>query len=190
MYPTIALASTSPRRRELLQQLGVNFELVTPDIDESILAAEGAANYVSRLALTKAETGLHLLGGRLPVLGADTSVVIEGNILGKPDTEADFLQMMQLLSGRCHQVMTAVALVTPEQQWQSLVTTKVWFRPISQQEMADYWQSGEPADKAGGYGIQGQAGKFVERIDGSYSAVVGLPLCETDLLLQQLQRSR
>lgn len=190
MYPTIALASASPRRRELLQQLGVNFELVTPDIDESILPAEPATTYVSRLALTKAQTGLRLLAGRLPVLGADTSVVIDDNILGKPENKADFLQMMQQLSGRCHQVMTAIALVTPTQQWQALVITDVWFRVISSGEMADYWQSGEPADKAGGYGIQGIAGKFVERINGSYSAVVGLPLCETDLLLQQLQRSR
>ncbi|GHG72964.1 Maf-like protein [Alishewanella longhuensis] len=190
MHSTIALASASPRRRELLQQLGVTFELVTPDIDESILTAELAATYVSRLALTKAQIGLQLLAGRLPVLGADTSVVIDGCILGKPESEADFLHMMQRLSGRSHQVMTAVALVTPTQQWQILVTTEVWFRSISQQEMADYWQSGEPVDKAGGYGIQGQAGKFVERINGSYSAVVGLPLCETDLLLQKLQRSR
>lgn len=135
MYPTIALASSSPRRQELLRQLGVHFELVTPDIDESILTAENAATYVNRLALSKAQTGMQLLAGRLPVLGADTSVVIDDCILGKPEHEADFLQMMQRLSGRHHQVMTAVALVTPTQQWQQLVTTKVWFRDISKQEI-------------------------------------------------------
>lgn len=188
MYPTIALASASPRRRELLQQLGVNFELVTPDIDESILPDEAATSYVSRLALSKAKTGLQLIANRLPVLGADTSVVIDDTILGKPTSQADFLQMMQRLSGRCHQVMTAIALVTPDQHWQRLVITDVCFRALSPTEIADYWQSGEPADKAGGYGIQGIAGKFVERINGSYSAVVGLPLCETDLLLKQLPR--
>ena len=189
MYPKIALASASPRRRQLLQQLDVCFDVVTPDIDESILDNESAAAYVSRLALTKAQKGMQLLAGQLPVLGADTSVVIDKHILGKPTDKADFLQMMQKLSGRCHQVVTAVALVTPGQCWQALVSTDVCCREISPQEMSDYWQSGEPIDKAGGYGIQGRAGKFVECLKGSYSAVVGLPLCETDLLLKQLQRS-
>jgi len=188
MYPTIALASASPRRRELLQQLGVNFELINANIDERVLPAEPPASYVSRLALAKAQTGLQLLGNRLPVLGADTSVVVGDTILGKPENKADFLQMMQRLSGRCHQVMTAVALVSPHQQLERLVITEVCFREISAAEMEAYWQTGEPADKAGGYGIQGIAGKFVERLNGSYSAVVGLPLCETDQLLQQLQR--
>lgn len=188
MYPTIALASASPRRRELLQQLGVKFELVNANIDERVIPAELPAHYVSRLALAKAQTGLQLLGNRLPVLGADTTVVVDDTILGKPENKADFLQMMQLLSGRCHQVMTAVALVSLSQQLQRLVITEVCFREISAAEMEAYWQTGEPVDKAGGYGIQGIAGKFVERLNGSYSAVVGLPLCETDTLLQQLQR--
>ncbi|GGW72914.1 Maf family protein [Alishewanella tabrizica] len=188
MYPTIALASASPRRRELLQQLGVNFELINPDIDESILTAEPAAEYVSRLALAKAKTGFQLIAQRLPVLGADTSVVIAQRILGKPRDKTDFLQMMQLLSGQTHQVMTAIALVNATQQLQKLVITDVSFREITSDEMHAYWLTGEPVDKAGGYGIQGLAGKFVARINGSYSAVVGLPLCETDQLLQQLQR--
>lgn len=188
MYPKIALASASPRRQELLQQLGVNFELITPNIDERVLPAELPADYVSRLALTKAQTGLTLLGCRLPVLGADTSVVINNKILGKPVERADFMQMMQLLSGRSHQVMTAIALVSPSQQLQKLVITEVFFREMRASEMAEYWETGEPMDKAGGYGIQGIAGKFVERIHGSYSAVVGLPLCETDHLLHQLKR--
>lgn len=188
MYPKIALASASPRRRELLQQLGVHFELINANIDERILPAEQPAHYVSRLALEKALTGLKLLDNRLPVLGADTSVVIAGTILGKPADKADFLQMMRLLSGRCHQVMTAIALVSPSQQLQRLVCTEVCFREVSAEEMTAYWQTGEPVDKAGGYGIQGIGGKFVERLNGSYSAVVGLPLCETHTLLQQLQR--
>lgn len=188
MYPHIALASASPRRRELLQQLGVTFELISASIDERVLPDERPDGYVSRLALAKAQLGWQRIDGRLPVLGADTSVVIDNRILGKPVDKADFVQMMVRLAGRKHQVITAVALVTAERSWQCLVTTEVYFRAITDVEIQDYWQSGEPCDKAGGYGIQGLAGKFVERINGSYSAVVGLPLCETDQLLKQLAR--
>lgn len=187
MYPTIALASASPRRRELLQQIGVAFELVQAAIDETVLAAEDPVSYVQRLALAKAQAGMQAIAGRLPVLGADTTVVVNQQILGKPADKAEFLAMMQQLSGRQHQVMTAVALVSTTQQLQVLSVTDVWFRPLTQTELIAYWDSGEPQDKAGGYGIQGQAARFVQRINGSYSGVVGLPLCETDQLLQQLR---
>ncbi len=188
MYPKIALASASPRRRELLQQIGVNFELVAANIDESVLPNELPADYVCRLALGKAQAGASQSHTLLPVLGADTCVVVDNTILGKPTDHADFTQMMQLLSGRKHQVMTAICFVYGTHVLPALSITDVYFRHLSTEEINDYWQSKEPLDKAGGYGIQGLAAKFVERIEGSYSAVVGLPLCETHQLLQQLQR--
>ena len=174
----------------MLTLLGVNFELVKADIDETPFPAEAPAVYVQRLALAKAQAGLARLSTPYPVLGADTIVVVDHEILGKPVDFADFRRMMALLSGRRHQVMTAVALVSAERQLQQLVSTEVQFRPITEAEIADYWASGEPQDKAGGYGIQGLAAKFVKRIDGSYSAVVGLPLCETEQMLQQWQETR
>ena len=186
-YPDIALASASPRRRELLAQLGVNYTLVKADIDESVRAAEDAKTYVQRLALAKAEAGLARLPEPKPVLGADTIVVIDNQILGKPADFADFKRSMHLLSGRCHQVMTAIALVSRQHKLQQLVCTDVCFRTLTDREIEQYWQSGEPKDKAGGYGIQGLGGRFVKRINGSYTAVVGLPLCETEQLLQQWQ---
>jgi septum formation protein len=189
-YPQIALASSSPRRRELLAQLGVNYQLVKADIDESVLSGESPTLYVQRLALSKARAGLARLSSNMPVLGADTIVVAGDAILGKPLDFADFRQTMQLLSGRCHQVMTAVALVDARRQLQQLVCTEVCFRPLTDDEISAYWASGEPQDKAGGYGIQGLAAKFVQRINGSYTAVVGLPLCETEQLLQQWQELR
>lgn len=186
-YPTIALASSSPRRRELLTQLGVNYELVKADIDETPFNNESAVHYVQRLALAKARAGLARLSVELPVLGADTIVVVDGNILGKPASFAEFKLSMQLLSGRSHQVMTAVALVSNTRQLQQLVCTDVYFRVLSETEISHYWHSGEPQDKAGGYGIQGLAAKFIQRINGSYTGVVGLPLCETEQLLRQWQ---
>ncbi len=186
-YPAIALASSSPRRRELLTQLGVNYQLVSANIDESVLPNEAAIPYVQRLALAKARAGLARLSTDMPVLGADTIVVVDDIILGKPADFAEFSRTMQLLSGRCHQVMTAVALVSRQRQLQQLVCTEVYFRQLKEAEITAYWASGEPQDKAGGYGIQGLAAKFVQRINGSYTAVVGLPLCETEQLLQQWQ---
>lgn len=187
MYPTIALASASPRRRELLTQLGVEFELVAADIDETPYINEVAVDYVQRLALTKAQAGLARLGVNLPTLGADTIVVAQQQILGKPKDLADFQRMMVMLSANVHQVMTAVALVDHQRSLSTLVQTEVQFRAISPAEVLSYWHSGEPQDKAGGYGIQGLAARFVERINGSYTAVVGLPLCQTELLLQRWQ---
>jgi len=186
-YPEIALASASPRRRELLNQLGVSFNLVSAAVDETPLAGEEPLPYVQRLAVAKATAGAEKLQYQCPVLGADTIVVVDGLILGKPEDLQDFRRMMALLSGRQHQVITAVALVTAENCYQTYVATDVFFRPLTKAEIEAYWQSGEPQDKAGGYGIQGIAGRFVERINGSYSAVVGLPLCETEQLLKRLQ---
>ncbi len=187
MYPEIALASASPRRRELLQQIAVPFNLVQVDVDESRQGDENPEHYVTRLALAKARAGAEKIQFQLPVLGADTIVVVAQQILGKPVDQADFSRMMQLLSGRCHQVFTAVALVGKNTSQHCCVSTEVCFRQLSAEDINRYWQTGEPCDKAGGYGIQGQGGRFVNRINGSYSAVVGLPLCETDLLLRNWQ---
>ena len=184
----IALASASPRRRELLNQLGVDFDLVKVDVDERQFPQEAATDYVLRLAKTKAQAGLavQMSAVKLPVLGADTIVVVDGEVLGKPVDQDDFLRMMRLLSGRQHQVYTAIALATPELLLSDTVSTAVWFSAMTTAQMLAYWQSGEPADKAGGYGIQGLASRFIPKIEGSYFAVVGLPLYETDQLLQQL----
>ena len=184
----IALASASPRRRELLSQLEVDFVVVQAPIDEAVLPGEAAADYVLRLAKAKALAGFLAQPQPLPTLGADTIVVVDGEILGKPQDQADFLRMMRLLSGRCHQVYTAVALCRDAVCEPQAVTvaTDVWFGPMTEAQMLAYWQSGEPADKAGGYGIQGLGGRFIEKIQGSYFAVVGLPLFETAALLADL----
>lgn len=184
----VALASASPRRRELLAQLGVDFVIVQAPIDESVLPGENAADYVLRLAITKAQAGYAAQVQPLPTLGADTIVVVDGEILGKPRDEADFLRMMRLLSGRGHQVYTAVALCQDPATAPAAVTvcTDVWFGVMTEAQMRTYWHSGEPADKAGGYGIQGLGGRFIEKIHGSYFAVVGLPLYETAALLATL----
>ena len=186
----IALASASPRRRELLAQLAVNFELVKADVDETQHPGELATDYVLRLAISKASAGWIVQSNSgvtpLPVLGADTIVVVDCEVLGKPKDQQDFLRMMRLLSGRQHQVYTAIALVSGDKVLSDIVKTEVWFSSLSEAQMLDYWQSGEPADKAGGYGIQGLASRFIPKITGSYFAVVGLPLYETDQLLQQL----
>lgn len=187
MINNIVLASASPRRYELLSQLGVNFKQVVADIDESVLSGELPQDYVQRLALAKATVVSKRLGTDVPVLGADTIVVAQQEILGKPTDFTDFKRMMQLVSGQCHQVFTAVALVNPAKAVVQLVGTEVWFRTLTEAEITAYWQTGEPQDKAGGYGIQGKAARFIQRINGSYGAVVGLPLCETEQLLQQFQ---
>lgn len=189
MKTTIGLASASPRRRELLSLLQQPFELVQGEVNECLLPNEAALDYVQRLARNKAEAGLAACAGRMPVLGADTIVVIDDQVLGKPRDQDDFRRMMHLLSGRIHQVHTAVALVFQGQLLQHLVSTRVHFCVLSDQMISEYWHSGEPADKAGGYGIQGIGGRFVVSLEGSYSAVVGLPLYETDLLLQQMEEA-
>ncbi|KMN10574.1 septum formation inhibitor Maf [Pseudomonas sp. FSL R10-1350] len=184
------LASGSPRRRELLTQIGVPFQVVSASIDETPLPDECPAAYVERLARAKARAGReHLLGASVSapfcVLGADTAVVLDDQILGKPVDEADALSMLMALSGREHEVLTAIAILAAERCETRVVRSRVSFRTISQQEAAQYWASGEPQDKAGGYAIQGLAAVFVAGLNGSYSGVVGLPVCETAELLGQ-----
>jgi len=182
MNLSLILASKSPRRKSLLEQLGYPFTCVSADIDESILTAETAENYVLRVAIAKAQA-VALQNATAVVLGADTSVVVDGEILTKPLDFADSKRMLTLLSGRKHQVLTALAVVYNQQVSSIVVSSEVFFKPLSDTEMNNYWHSGEPQDKAGSYAIQGLAGKFVTHINGSYSAVVGLPLYETDQLL-------
>ena len=183
---TLHLASGSPRRRELLAQIGVPFVTLIASIDETALPDEPARRYVERLAREKALAGLATLErpeGAV-VLGADTAVVLDGRILGKPNDRADALSTLAALSGREHEVMTAVALATGERVESRVVVSRVRMRPLRPGEAEAYWATGEPRDKAGGYGIQGLAAVFVSQLEGSYSAVVGLPLCETAQLLE------
>lgn len=210
MLPKLYLASASPRRRELLAQLNLPFSLVLPDVEERQFASETAANYVQRLARDKATAGvaklivgddsvvddtLAILGGEtlggdtIAVLGGDTIVVLDGEVLEKPHCQIDGMQMLRRLSGRSHQVLTAMALLIQGGPSQGVlhevcVSSEVTFRVLSERDIERYWHSGEPTDKAGGYGIQGLGGCFVARINGSYSGVVGLPLVETHALLQ------
>ncbi|MFJ4142114.1 Maf family protein [Pseudomonas sp. NPDC089734] len=182
--PLLYLASGSPRRRELLTQIGVPITVLSAQIDETPLNNEAPAAYVERLARGKAAAGLALLGDRdACVLGADTAVVLDGRILGKPVDEADALAMLAGLSGREHEVLTAVALVDRQRSEACVVASRVRFRSIQPHEARAYWASGEPQDKAGSYAVQGLAAIFVEALHGSYSGVVGLPLCETAELL-------
>ncbi len=181
--PKLVLASASPRRRALLEQIGLHFSVVTADIDESVHPGESAVAYVERLARAKARAG-HRAGQ--VTLGADTTVTIDDEILGKPCGLKDGVAMLMRLSGRMHEVHTGIAVFDGEQLESQVVTTKVYFRPIDAAEAHAYWHSGEPADKAGGYGIQGIGGIFAERLEGSYSAVVGLPLEQTERLLRKL----
>jgi len=180
------LASASSRRRELLTQIGVPFELLSITLDETPLPAERPEAYVQRLAREKALAGWAAVNDdSVAVLGADTTVVIDERILGKPADRAEGLLMLQSLSDREHHVLTAVALATRDACEVRLVTSRVRFRRIERAEAEAYWASGEPCDKAGGYAIQGWGAVFVAELRGSYSAVVGLPLCETAQLLDQ-----
>jgi len=185
-FPSILLASASPRRRELLAQIAVEHEVVRVDVPEVALPGEAPEVFALRLALAKARAGREAMGSdQRPVLGADTVVVAGGSILGKPRDRAHFEEMMALLRGHTHQVMTAIAMVDAEREEASrLSVSNVTFRAISAEELAAYWESGEPQDKAGGYAIQGRAAIFIERIEGSYSGVMGLPLYETAELLR------
>jgi len=184
---TLYLASGSPRRRELLAQIGVPFTVVSAAIDETPLANESAVAYVERLARGKAMAGFAALGqaSAACVLGADTAVIVDGLILGKPVEQADALAMLMALAGREHEVLTAIALTDGQRCETLCVSSLVRFRAISVEEATAYWRSGEPQDKAGGYAIQGLGSIFVTGLNGSYSAVVGLPVCETAQLLAQ-----
>ncbi|MCC5517690.1 septum formation protein Maf [Vibrio splendidus] len=221
----LVLASGSPRRKELLSQLGYEFSVLVTDVEECKHAQETAEEYVKRLSLDKALAALSLLkdnpsekqhvvpssdnvvsgvdnvavgsgivaldsaaislDSETVVLGSDTVVVSQGQVLEKPIDFADSKRMLTQLANERHQVMTAVSVVSEKKQKTEIIITDVWFKPLSEQEIEQYWQTGEPCDKAGSYGIQGLGGRFVTRIEGSYYAVVGLPLYETDQLLQE-----
>jgi septum formation protein len=188
----IYLASRSPRRRDLLGQLGVAFDVLDLEIDESALGGETPDALVLRLAVGKAEAGLGLLpaGASDAVLGADTIVVVDDDVLGKPRDAEDAQSMLRRLSGRCHRVLSAVALASAAGTSTRVSESRVCFRRLTDEECAAYAATGEPLDKAGGYGIQGRAAAFVRDLRGSYSGVVGLPLYETAELLREADRSR
>ena len=187
--PMIFLGSASPRRAELLAQIGVAFQVLVADIDETPKPGESAEIYVLRMALEKAKAVLaQSEPSVLPVLAADTSVVVDGDILGKPRDQAEAMAMLARLSGRTHQVLTAVALVgsgVEAARASRLSVNKVRFRVISEAERLAYWQTTEPQDKAGAYAIQGHAAVFIEHLEGSFSGVMGLPLFETAALLAE-----
>ena len=179
----LILASASPRRSELLDQIGVRFTILAADIDESRLHNESPEDYVSRLAVEKSRAGFRRQDRALPSLGADTIVVCDQQIFGKPKDQADAAAMLMALSGKVHTVMSAVSVSQGPCSSSRLTKTLVRFRTISQSECQTYWQTGEPQGKAGGYAIQGRGAVFVDHIEGSYSGVVGLPLSETAEIL-------
>lgn len=194
--PRIYLASRSPRRRELLAQVGVRFDLllfrVPPredaEVNEDWRPGETPEAYVQRVARAKAEFGADLIARRAivarPVLAADTTLDLDGEVIGKPRDEADAIAILTRLAGRSHRVLTAIAMAQGERVEHRLSVSTVRFRPVGADEIKRYVQSGEPMDKAGAYGIQGRAALFIEEIHGSHSGIVGLPLCETALLLR------
>jgi septum formation protein len=185
----VYLASQSPRRRELLQQIGVPFRPVGVVVDEAVRPGEAAPDYVVRLAIAKAEAGWHAanekagIGQAAPALGADTAVVLDGRILGKPLDRDAAIRMLDELSGRTHSVLTAVALCDAAGTAWRMSRSEVSFRDIDPQERSAYADTGEPEGKAGAYAIQGYAAVFVEQLQGSYSGVMGLPVFETAALL-------
>jgi len=180
--PLLCLASASPRRRELLGQLGVPHVLTVPNIDEAVLVGESAPDYVVRMARAKARV-VHPHGAGLPVLAADTTVLIDERICGKPADPEEGVALLLKLSGRTHEVLTAVALAAAGEVHHRLSRSEVRFRHVSLAEAVAYWNTGEPRDKAGGYAVQGHGAVFVEHLSGSYSGVMGLPLFETAELL-------
>ena len=184
MTAQIILASASPRRQELLDQINIRYQLNPVDLDETPFPNEAPLDYVRRLAAEKSAACVAQLGDGLPVLAADTAVVLDDLILGKPKDRDDAFAMLRLLSGKMHRVYSAVSLRGRE-HGQALSITEVTFRTLTEGEIAAYWHSGEPADKAGSYAIQGLGGVFVESITGSFSGVVGLPLFETAELLSR-----
>ena len=197
IQPRIYLASRSPRRRELLKQVGINFEMLilrsdprrSIDVDETPIVDEQPVDYVQRVSKDKAEMGFCVLKLRnlpaFPVLAADTSVILDGKIIGKPDNEEQAAELLRQLSGREHQVLSSVAVAMDEHVEVALSVSTVRFAPLSEERIRRYLLTGEHSDKAGGYGIQGYAGAFIEHLSGSYSGVMGLPLFETVQLLQR-----
>ena len=183
MSVQVYLASRSPRRQELLRQVGVRFELAAADVDERRKPGQSPSEYALEMALAKARAAA--APRPLPVLGADTDVVVDGEILGKPRDRADALAMLARLSGRAHEVYSSVAVVQDGRAESALSVTRVSFDSITPERAGAYWDSGEPADKAGAYAIQGLGAQFVKEIHGSYSGVMGLPLFETLALLER-----
>ncbi|MEQ1558923.1 MAG: nucleoside triphosphate pyrophosphatase [Methyloglobulus sp.] len=182
MSVQLILASASPRRKELLAQINIVPRVHPVDIDETPLPNENPFAYVQRVAAEKSALCADLLKTDVPILAADTAVIIDDWIMGKPKTQAEGVAMLSKLSGRTHQVYSAISL-RGKQHWQTVSTTEVTFRELLEDEILAYWRSGEPVDKAGAYAIQGLGGLFVESIKGSYSGVMGLPLFETAALL-------
>lgn len=187
VYFRVCLASQSPRRRELLKQIGVDFEVRPANIDEQRWNNEKPYDYVRRITLTKASTVWQQPGfpQDMPVLASDTAVVVDDDVLGKPENEQESVAMLSRLSGRTHQVLTGVGIMFANKREFVSVESEVTFREISEAEMRHYWKTGEGRDKAGGYAVQGLAASFVANISGSFSGVMGLPLFETSALLQQ-----
>ncbi|MDO8828154.1 nucleoside triphosphate pyrophosphatase [Methylophaga sp.] len=187
-FPKVYLASASPRRSELLTQIGVDFSVLNISVDESVNPAEAASDYVKRIALAKARAGWEILDADWrPVIGADTAVVLPNQqILGKPENLDQAREFLKQLSGIQHQVLSAVAIVWQQQNWLSLQVSDVRFKTLTATEIDWYLLTNEGKDKAGGYAVQGLAAMFIENINGSYSGVMGLPLFETRQILQQV----
>lgn len=184
-FPSIYLASRSPRRRELLLQMGVDFSVINPDVDESVFDNELPLDYVSRIAKLKAQTGRGLLlaADKKPVLAADTAVVVDNTILGKPENDEQAISMLKILSGKTHQVMTAIALAKENSILSLVSVNDVRFTEMKEKDILWYVNTKEGVDKAGGYAVQGLAALFIEHIEGSYSGIMGLPIRETGQLL-------
>ncbi len=185
----IYLASTSPRRQELLRQLGIAFEAVPSNLPEVPQTGERPEDYVLRVARAKAQHVARQVHERglapRPVLGADTEVVLEGEILGKPHDAQQGRTMLRKLAGRTHEVLTGLVLLHQDVEYKAINRSHVTFGPLTDTDIQRYWDSGEPADKAGGYAVQGQAAAFIQHIEGSYSGIMGLPLFELMQLLRQ-----
>ena len=182
----IVLASSSPRRKELLQQLGLDFEIYSPDIDESVHENELVHHYVERLAREKAQTVLKLFPEAI-VIAADTTLGLDGQIIGKPESKNHAFEIWKQLSGRWHDVFSGLCVATQQQILSQVVQTQVEFQLLTIQDMEDYWTTGEPIGKAGGYAIQGIASQYIPQIQGSYSNVVGLPLYEFAQLFKRVK---
>ena len=182
----IILASSSPRRKELLQQLGLDFEIYSPDIDEAVLLGETVVQYVERLATAKAQVVLNLFP-EATVIAADTSLSFAGKIIGKPESKQHAFEIWTQLSGRWHDVFSGICVASSVQCLSKVVRTQVELQQLSHTEMEKYWATGEPIGKAGAYAIQGIAAQYIPQIRGSYSNVVGLPLYETALLLESVK---
>ena len=184
MTSNLILASGSPRRKLLLEQLAIIFGIQPPNVDESVKTGEAPEIYVTRLSKKKAQSVAEKHDRKAVVLAADTTVVLHGNILGKPESKEHGLQMLKQLSGTRHDVLTGVSVCSGSRIETFCVSTEVTFRQLQEKEIAWYWDTGEPHDKAGSYGLQGAGAAFVETIIGSYSNVIGLPLSETVLMLR------